>query len=296
MCDRLDRAAAAAFLPPRDEGSAKWSFGRALLVCGSRDFSGAALLACEAALRSGAGLVQLASVDAVIGSARSRLPEALLLPLPESGDGKGAISESGAFALLRAAERAQSLLFGCGLGIGDDGRSLLRLLTEEFIGPLVIDADGLNLLAEEPAILTRRPGATVLTPHAGEFSRLTGLARDASADEAQAAAAAFAKDFGVTLVLKGARTLVTDGTRALLLDAPNSGMAKGGSGDVLAGLAAGLLAQAPGDPFGAAALAVFLHAQAGKLARRALGARGMLPSDVIARLPDAFSALETGQA
>ncbi|MBR5390226.1 MAG: NAD(P)H-hydrate dehydratase [Clostridia bacterium] len=296
MCDKLDRAAAAALLPLRDETGAKWRFGRTLLVCGSRDFSGAALLACESALRSGAGLVQLASVDAVIGSARSRLPEALLLPLPESGDGKGVISESGAFALLRAAERAQSLLFGCGLGISDDGRSLLRLLAEDFIGPMVVDADGLNLLAEDPSFLSRRPGRTILTPHAGEFSRLTGLARDASEAEARDAATAFAKDFGVTLALKGAQTLVTDGTRSLLLGAPNSGLAKGGSGDVLAGLAAGLASQMPQDPFTAAALAVFVHAEAGKLARTALGARGMLPSDVIARLPQAFLSLEAGQA
>ena len=296
MCDKLDRAAAAALLPLRDETGAKWRFGRTLLVCGSRDFSGAALLACESALRSGAGLVQLASVDAVIGSARSRLPEALLLPLPESGDGKGVISEGGAFALLRAAEKAQSLLFGCGLGISDDGRALLSRMAEAFPGPMVMDADGLNLLAEDPSLLTRRPGPTVLTPHAGEFSRLTGLARDASEAEAQAAASAFAKDFGVTLTLKGAQTLVTDGSRTLLLDAPNSGMAKGGAGDVLAGLAAGLVSQMPQDPFGAAALAVFVHAEAGMLARSALGARGMLPSDVIARLPQAFLVLEAGQA
>lgn len=288
----LDRAMAVSLLPPRDERAPKWQFGRTLLVCGCRKMSGAALLACQAALRSGAGLVRLASVSPVIDAARSALPEALLLPLPEADD--GAISRAGEYALAQEARRADSLLFGCGVSPSPEGAFVLHSLLRGYEGTLVLDADGLNLLAQMPAPspLSQAAGRAILTPHMGEFSRLCGRPRRELEAAPEEAALAFAKAHEVVLILKGAVTRITDGSELFLLEAPNSGMAKGGSGDVLAGLAAGLAAQLPQKPLQAAALAAWLHACAGQLARAELGPRAMLPSDVLARLPQAFLSLE----
>lgn len=272
-----------ALLPARREDGAKWDFGRVLLLCGSAQFSGAALLASEAALRSGAGLVQLCSAPEVIAAARVRLPECLLQALPPE-------ELSAALATEHCMEKATAVLFGCGCGISDFARARLRQVIDTPL-PLVLDADGLNLLAEEPGLLTRRQGAAVLTPHHGEFCRISGCTREVLASDPADAACSFAAQRGVTVLLKGAVTFITDGQQTLVLDAPNSGMAKGGSGDLLAGLCAGLLAQGL-SPMHGAALAAVLHSRAGALARERMGAYAMLPRDVLAALPEAFLSLE----
>lgn len=277
----LNAALARALLPVRCEFDAKWEFGRALLLCGSVQFSGAALMASEAALRSGAGLVQLCSAPEVIAAARVRLPECLLQTLYAEND----------FAVPSACmEKSTAVLFGCGYGISDVSRMHLRqVLTAPTL--LVLDADGLNLLAEEPGLLQKRQGNTVLTPHHGEFCRLSGCTREELQAHPQELARSFAKKYQVTVVLKGAATVITDGRETLVLDAPNSGMAKGGSGDILAGLTVGLLAQGL-SPMDGAALAVYLHSQAGALARERMGEYSMLPRDVLAALPEAFLSLQ----
>lgn len=281
----LTERAARALLPARDEQSGKWSFGRALLCCGSAGMPGAAVLSARAALRSGVGLCRLASVPAALAALPAAAPECMLFPLPEGP--AGSISERGLPALLRGTEWASAVLCGCGLSVCDDTRALLRGLLAACRAPLVLDADALNLLAEEPALLKTRPGPTLLTPHARELARLCG-AREAGLPEA----AAFAATYGVTLLCKGGGgTVVGPDGPLWTLTAPNSGLAKGGSGDVLAGLCAGLLAQGL-PPAAAAALGLFLHARAGRLARERLGARAMLPGDVIDALGAAFLALE----
>lgn len=279
----LTAALARTLLPSRQENQAKWSFGRALLLCGSTQFSGAALLSAEAALRSGAGLVQLCSAPEVIAAARVRLPEALLQTLPPE-------DTDCTFTVEQAMEKSTAVLLGCGSGISARGRTLLRQVLPSSL-PLVLDADGLNLLAEESGLLRLRQGPVVLTPHRGEFCRLTGLSAATLEADPGEYARQLAAQYGVTVVLKGATTHITDGTRQLRLDAPNSGLAKGGSGDVLAGLCAGLLAQGM-SPLDAGALAVWLHSKAGALARAESGPYAMLPRDVLARLPRAFLALE----
>lgn len=277
----LNGALARTLLPVRCESNAKWDFGRALLLCGSAQFSGAALMASEAALRSGAGLVQLCSAPEVIAAARMRLPECLLQTLHKENN----------FTLLSACmEKATAVLFGCGCGISDTSRMHLRQVLPTPM-PLVLDADGLNLLAEEPDLLQKRQGNTVLTPHCGEFCRISGCSREALEMHPQELARSFANQYQVTVVLKGAATVITDGREALVLDAPNSGMAKGGSGDILAGLCAGLLAQGL-SPMDSAALAVYLHSRAGTLARERMGEYSMLPRDVLAALPEAFLSLQ----
>lgn len=292
MSVSLNIDAARGLLSVRDDRQAKWHFGRAMLVCGSAAMSGAALLSGQAALRSGAGLVQLCSVPEVISAARTVLPEALLLTLPRQEAFPGAIHKDGAFALLEQAQKAQSLLFGCGVGITDHGRALLERLLREFSGTVVIDADGLNLLSENRTLLYKVQNRAVLTPHIGEFCRLSGLTRQQAESDPEGAAIDFAKDHGCVVVLKGAKTVITDGSRCYVLECPNSGMAKGGSGDVLAGLTAGLCAQMPEKPLECAALAVWLHSRAGQLARKVQGAFAMLPRDVLDRLGAAFLELE----
>ena len=281
----LDRSAAAALLPRRDEGAAKWAFGRALLCCGSAGMPGAAALSARAALRSGAGLCVLASVPAALAALPVCAPECVLCPLPEGST--GAVAESGLPVLLREGARADGLLFGCGVGISDDGRALLRGLLAGYGGTLVLDADGLNLLAEEPSLLRTAAGRVLLTPHRRELARLCGTKEAGPAE-----AAAFAAKYGVTVLCKGGGGTVAGPEGPLCrLEAPNSGMAKGGSGDVLAGLAVGLLAQGMAPAEGAA-LALWLHARAGALARADLGARAMLPTDVIAHIGAAFREME----
>ena len=292
MSQLLKKETVRALLPLRDDRQAKWHFGRTALVCGSAAMSGAALLSGEAALRSGAGLVQLCSVPEVIAAARTALPEALLLTLPRQEAFPCAIHRDGAFALLEQAEKAQSLLFGCGVGITDHGRALLERLVGGYAGTMVIDADGLNLLSENRTLLYKVQNRAVLTPHIGEFCRLSGLSKEQVLADPEKAAMGFAADYRCVVVLKGAKTVVTDGARCYVLEAPNSGMAKGGSGDVLAGLTAGLCAQLPQKPLDCAALAVWFHSRAGQLARAEKGAFAMLPRDVLDCLGTAFLELE----
>lgn len=290
MALKLDKETAKALLPVRDDRQAKWHFGRTILVCGSAAMSGAALLSAQGALRSGAGLVQLCSVAEVIAAARTAVPEALLLPVEQSVN--GVISRDTTSVILPQAEKAQSLLIGCGLGITDHGYRLLKSLTANYSGTVVIDADGLNVLAEHLTLLYNVPERCILTPHIGEFCRLSGLTREQVEPDVQGAAMDFAARYRCVVVLKGARTVITDGDRAYVLDCPNSGMAKGGSGDVLAGLAAGLCAQMPHKPLESAALAAYLHSRAGLLAREKRSAYAMLPRDVLDALGQAFLELE----
>lgn len=290
MALKLDKETAKALLPVRDDRQAKWHFGRTILVCGSAAMSGAALLSAQGALRSGAGLVQLCSVAEVIAAARTAVPEALLLPVEQSVN--GVISGDATSVILSQAEKAQSLLIGCGLGITDHGYRLLKSLSANYAGTVVIDADGLNVLAEHLTLLYNVPERCILTPHIGEFCRLSGLTREQVEPDVQGAAMDFAARYRCVVVLKGARTVITDGDRACVLDCPNSGMAKGGSGDVLAGLAAGLCAQMPHKPLESAALAAYLHSRAGLLAREKRSAYAMLPRDVLDALGQAFLELE----
>ena len=289
----MDRETARQLLPRRDDTQAKWHFGRTALVCGSAAMSGAALLAAQGALRAGAGLVQLCSVAEVIAAARTVVPEALL---PEVARQKehfpGAIHKDAAWIILGQAEKAQSLLFGCGAGITDHARTLLKSLMTACKSTMVIDADGLNLLSENHSLLYNTTDRCILTPHIGEFCRLSGLAREQVEADPVGTAMAFAAQHHCVVVLKGAKTVVTDGQRCYVLDCPNSGMAKGGSGDVLAGLTAGLAAQMPQKTLECAALAVWLHSRAGQLAREKRGAFAMLPRDVLDCLGQAFLELE----
>jgi hydroxyethylthiazole kinase-like uncharacterized protein yjeF len=293
----LSRRWAQEHLPARPADAHKGTFGSVMVVAGSPKYTGAAYLSCTGALRSGAGIVTLACGQSIHPILAAKLTETTFEPLD---DKDGALTAHEAHTILRAmADRGyESLLVGPGLGEGGYQQAFLRgllpvLSTEparerRALRAIVIDADGLNNLAKIdnwPALI-KVPA--ILTPHPGEFSRLTALdIADVQADRL-ALARRYADKWGVTVLLKGAPTIVAapDG-RARINAYTNPGLATGGTGDVLAGTIAGFIAQGV-EPFDAACLGLFVGTLAGELVRQELGSAGMLASDVAHAIPRAM--------
>lgn len=282
-------------LPERPIEANKGSFGRLLVAAGSINYIGAAYLACSGAMRVGAGLVTLATASSLQQTLATKLTETTYLPLTESGT--GVISDKAAELVLNELKNYQALLLGCGLGQGEQVLGFVRsvLLQQELIlPPLIMDADALNTLAKTPDWWRKLTDDAILTPHPGEMSRLTGV----SVAEIQADRAGIVKrvasEWGKTIVLKGAYTVVAapDG-RCRISPVANAGLASAGTGDVLAGVIAGLVAQGL-NPFDAAALGVWLHAQAGEMIKDELGDAGMLASDLLPVLPKVIKGLKKG--
>ena len=271
-------------LPRRDPEGHKGNFGKVLCICGSVGYTGAPIFASRAAVRTGAGLVFLGVPQSVWPVAAVKSDEAMPFPLPETADGK--LSLLAEEPIRQRAAGCDAVLLGCGLGRDWQTDTLVQdLLNME--KPLVLDADGLNAISENAELLQKRPAVTVLTPHEGEFLRLGG---DLSRGR-EAAAAEFSQKYGVYLILKGHRTLIADPEGRLAVNnTGNCGMAKGGSGDVLTGLIAALLAQGAG-PTQAAALGNWLHGRAGDLAAAAWTEYAMTPEDLLSCLPLAFREL-----
>ncbi len=270
-------------LPPRPADSHKGTFGRVVLLAGSRGMSGAAILAGSAALRSGAGLVRVAvpaSVQSIVASANPCYTTAGL-----SEDADGRFAEWAFDDWMRLAEENDVVALGPGLGKSDVLAVMAARFLKDCSKPLVLDADGLNAIVNNVALLKERAGPTVLTPHPGEFARLLG--KSVAPEERVEAAGTFAREHGVILVLKGHRTLVTDGVQLYENATGNPGMATGGTGDVLTGIVAALLAQMP-TPLHAAMLAVHVHGRAGDLARDSFGEVSLIASDLLDTLPTAF--------
>lgn len=270
-------------LPRRDPEGHKGTFGKVLCVCGSVGYTGAPIFAGRGAVRTGSGLVFLAVPESVWPVAAVKSDEAMPFPMPEA---EGRLSLLAEEPIRRRAESCDAVLIGCGLGRGWQTDALVRnLLTIE--KPLVLDADGLNALSGREELLQKRAAPTILTPHEGEFLRLGG---DLSRGR-EAAAAAFSEKYGVYLVLKGHRTVVAapDG-RLAVNGTGNSGMAKGGSGDVLAGMILSLLGQGCGA-FDACCAGVWLHGRAGDRAAADKGERGMTPTDLLEQIPYAMKDL-----
>ena len=268
----------------------KNAVGDVLLIAGSRGKTGAAALSSETVLRAGAGLVTVATAK----SAQSLLvtqtrPEVMTEALAETYD--GAISHEAIGQTLQLAEKKTVIAVGPGLSSGEDStRSFLRELVERRTAPMVIDADGLNALAPWPAELNgSNELPIIITPHPGEMARLIGKTNaDVQADRI-GVARKLATKHHLIVVLKGSRSLITapDG-KVHVNPTGNAGMATAGSGDVLTGLIAGLLAQAPTDALGATIAGVYLHGLAGDLAAGKLGMRSMIASDIIANLSEAI--------
>ncbi|WP_410771050.1 NAD(P)H-hydrate dehydratase [Fontibacillus sp. BL9] len=251
---------------PREGDGHKGTYGHVLLAAGSLAMSGAGLLAAKAALRAGCGLATWALPAALLPRMLGAVPELMLAPAEDGGT--GAWNEAAAGEVLRLLEARDVLAVGPGLGRFPGEASFLRALWEGASRPLVVDADALNILAAAggPAAWRRRDAATVLTPHPGEMARLTGLGTAEVQRDRIGVARRFAAEHRVTLVLKGARTVIAspDG-RVFVNVTGHPGMATGGSGDVLTGVIAGLLAQGL-DEVQAAVLGVYLHGLAGEQA------------------------------
>ncbi|MDD7674045.1 MAG: NAD(P)H-hydrate dehydratase [Oscillospiraceae bacterium] len=273
----LTRDQALALLPDRSPDAHKGDFGRILLLCGSRGYTGSAYLAAMGALRAGAGLVFLGVPESIYAIEAVKLNEAIVFPLP---DADGALSPDAAAQIEEKLARMDAVLIGPGLGQSSGALAALETVLREAKCPVVVDADGINLLGKHKALLRGRQYPTILTPHEMEFARLGG---DTSSDRAEAAIN-LARTLGCVLVRKGRGTLITDGTVSYRNLTGNPGMAVGGSGDVLAGIITAFLGQGLG-PMEAAACGCWFHGAAGDLCARELGQYGMLPTDMLAVLP-----------
>lgn len=250
--------------------------GRVLIVAGSGRYPGAAVLAAVGAARCGAGYVTVAAPDAIVPTLQSHLVAQPVVGLP-SGKARTLTSAAARLVLELAAEH-DAVLIGPGLTVADGAVACVRSVVARVSAPLVIDADGLNALVDAVDLLEARTGPTVLTPHPGELARLFGVsASDVQRDRVSSARRLAARDRVV--VLKGAHTLASDGERTVIVEAGCPSLATAGTGDVLAGMAAALLAQGLG-PFDAAALGAFLHGRAGEHAERRLGRLAVTAEDV----------------
>jgi len=283
-------------LPQRPLQANKGSFGRVLVVAGSINYIGAAYLACSGAIRVGAGLVTLATAGSLQPILASKLTEVTYLPLPESH--RGIIAPQAARLIHQQFEGYNVLLLGCGLGQSQSatrfiGSTLFRL--KPVLPSLVLDADALNTLANIPNWWQQLTDDAILTPHPGEMARLVGVSVDEVQSDRVSIAQKVAQEWHKTIVLKGAYTVIAapDG-RTKLSSIANPGLASAGTGDVLTGAIAGLLAQGL-SLFDAAALGVHLHGEAGEMVKARLGDAGMIATDLLPALPLVIKQLKEHQ-
>lgn len=274
--------------PRRGARSTKFSSGQVLIVGGSRGLTGAVCMAAEAAIRAGAGYATVAVPRGLESIFEVKLTEVMSLGMP---DADGALDPSAATEVLERSRRAACVALGPGLGRSEPAAELARGLAGKIEAPLLIDADGLNALAGHLELLADRSAPAVLTPHAGELARLLGRdSGEVNARRLEAAREAAGRS-GAIVVLKGDDTLVTDGERVAINRVASPGLATAGSGDVLSGTVAALIARGI-EPFAATCAGVLAHARAGREAARGRGAESVIATDVIAALP---AGLATGE-
>jgi hydroxyethylthiazole kinase-like uncharacterized protein yjeF len=289
-CELVTRDRAAALVPERPPYSHKGTYGHVLVVSGSRGKTGAAMMAAGACLRTGAGLVTIGAPEGLADSYQAAVREEMFLPLADTG--RGTLSTKALDGILAFLdERANTLAIGPGIGTDAETRRLVMELMARCTAPMVVDADAINALEGRAAVLRKAKAPAVLTPHPGEFARLTGRGvREIEGDRIESARS-FAGRYGVTLVLKGVPTVVAEPEgRVFLNPTGNPGMAKAGVGDVLTGMCAAVLAQGLA-PLEASVLAVYLHGLAGDLAAGQKGLHSVLSLDLIEAIPGAFGSL-----
>ena len=279
-------------VPEREAGSHKGDYGHALIVAGSPGKAGACILAARAAVRAGAGLVTAAVPEPILQTVDLGSIESMTLSLPAAASGQ--LAERAADVVLEAAEGKAVLALGPGLGQDPSTVAAVRRIALDCPLPLVLDADGLNAFAGKAGDLAGRRAETILTPHPGELGRLLGISTARIQEDRIGAARGAAEETGAIVVLKGHLSLIASGTAVFVNPTGNPGMATGGSGDVLTGLIAGLLAQGL-DALDATVLAVYLHGLAGDLAVSRLGEMALAAGDLIEILPAAFAALKGGE-
>ena len=262
-------------IPKRAQDSHKGTFGKVMAIVGSSGMAGAAILSGSAVLKSGAGMLTIATNDSIIPTIAHEFPSAMTLPMPSECD-----------TLIEKAKGMNAVLIGCGLGTDDSTKKFVTEFIKKCDIPMVIDADGLNILSENIDIIKGKN--VILTPHIVEFSRLSGVSPYEIKESPVKVLNDFCKDFGVTVILKDSITLISHkGENIAVCHAPNSGMATAGSGDVLAGVVTSFTAQGL-SPFDAACCGVYIHSAAGALAKENFGEAGMTSSDILSFVPKAF--------
>lgn len=274
----------------RRQNTYKGDYGSLMALCGSYGMAGAAVLAGKAAVQSGVGLVRMVLPDSIYPIAAGQLLDAVYYPMSASEE--GTLSIDSCDRILELTARQNACLAGCGLGRSADTKEIVGRLVLESTVPLVLDADALNVLAEDVYLLKEAKAPVIITPHAGEMGRLTNADADVVQERRLALATEFAAEFGVYVVLKGANTIIAapDGTAKVNLTG-NPGMAKGGSGDVLAGIIGSLLAQGM-SPADACECGVYIHGAAGDRAAEQYSHHAMTPMDIILELPGVFLDIE----
>ncbi|HBB72639.1 MAG TPA: NAD(P)H-hydrate dehydratase [Ruminococcus sp.] len=290
---RIDRFEISGFPPKRERDAHKGLFGRLLIIAGSDSMRGAAAFAALGALRAGAGAVKLASVPRCIDTAAVLAPEATFLELAD--DDKGfMLFESNTNALKEAISSSDTVVIGCGMGVTNDTVQLTKFVVrtaQECGAATVIDADGINCIARDIDILQNITKDVIITPHPGEMARLLSCESSMINDNRIVVAEKYAEKFGITVVLKGAGTLICNDRITAANHTGNAGMARGGSGDILAGIIGAVSAQGY-LPHEAACAGVYLHGLAGDAAAEKLGMEGMLPRDIIDSIPRAFNMIK----
>lgn len=260
-------------IPKRSQDSHKGTFGKVMAIVGSSGMAGAAILSGSAVLKSGAGMLTIATTDEIFPIIAHEFPSAMTLPLPSECD-----------TLIEKAKGMDAVLIGC--GIGTDNAEIVTEFIKKCDIPMVIDADGLNILSESIDIIKGKN--VILTPHIVEFSRLSGVAPSEIKGNPVKILNDFCERYGVTVILKDSVSLISHkGENVAVCHAPNSGMATAGSGDVLAGVVASFTAQGL-SAFDAAKLGVYIHSAAGKLAKEVYSEAGMTSSDILSFVPKAF--------
>jgi len=289
MTESITLELARSLVPPRRKDSYKGTYGYLLVIAGSAGLTGAACLTCEAALRAGVGMVTLGIPRSLNLAMEARLTETMTRPLPETDS--QSLSLQGLDEIQQLARRMQAVAVGPGLSTNSETQRLVRRIAAKVDLPMVIDADGLSALVGRFDVMRSREKETIFSPHLGEMSRLTGLSISEIEKNREQVAVTHASKWNVEVILKGAPSLVATADGAVYVNTTgNSGMSTGGSGDVLTGILAALLCQGV-KAADAAILGTYLHGLAGDIAAKRFTEWGMVASDMIQCLPDAWREL-----
>ena len=280
---------AAGLLSYRPENSHKGTFGRVALICGSANYPGAALICAESALRSGVGIVNLCSPQQVVSAAVCRIPECPITPRTVGGE--RFIVENSLEIILEGLSNASAAVIGCGLGVTKDTERLVCEIIRNAKCPLVIDADGINCLSKHIDVLKEKQTEIILTPHAAELARLCGVSTKCALDDMLGCSQSLADKYGITVHAKNPQTMTVSAERCVVTDFGCSALAKGGSGDMLAGLIGSLTAQGLCAE-DACVLGDYIMGMSAKILCETASVRGVLATDIIANYPTALRFIE----
>ncbi|HRR75591.1 MAG TPA: NAD(P)H-hydrate dehydratase [Ruminococcus sp.] len=287
---RIERNHLASFPPKRERDAYKTNFGNVLVIAGSSSMRGAAAFAALGAFRSGTGLVKVASVEKCIDTVSVLVPEATYIEM-DCDDYGFMLFDSSKDALKKAMDSATSIVIGCGMGVTPDTMEITRFVLANAKCPVVVDADGINCIASDIDILLGKKTDVVITPHIGEMARLLNCENSMVRNNRIIAAEKYAEKYGITVVLKGAGTLIANSRMTASNHTGNAGMAVGGCGDILAGIIGSIIAQGCAV-YDSACAGVYIHGLAGDAAANKYGMEAMLPRDIIDCLSDSFRLLK----